>query len=81
MTQIWQVSKSQDSRSELRSYYVMITKSQHSRTELRSYYVMIIKLKQTFILVQFVTKKYKVYFVIRTYNTDRRDYEIVLLRR
>jgi hypothetical protein len=63
MTQIWQVSKSQD-----------------SGTELRSYYVIIIKLKQTFILVQFVTKKYKVYFVIRTYNTDGRDYEIVFLR-
>jgi hypothetical protein len=53
MTQIWQVSKSQD-----------------SRTELCSYYVMIIKLMQTSILVQFVTKKYKVYFVIRTYNTE-----------
>jgi hypothetical protein len=62
MTQIWQVSKSQD-----------------SRTELCSYYITIIKLIQKFILVQFVTKRYKVYFVIKTYNTDRRDYKIVFL--
>jgi len=39
-----------------------------------------VKLIQTFILMQFVTKKDKVYLVVRIYNTDRRDYEIVFLR-
>jgi len=52
-------------------WQVSKSKRQQDRTTLLL--SMIIKLIQKFILVQFVTKKDKVYFVVRIYKTHRRD--------